>query len=225
MEVITTSTIENLVDGVIVVSYIKRTYKDKKLTKEIYYNADFKLDSPFCDGEYKPAHIEYVYGSKYEYWYKDGKQHRDGGLPASILYHKNGLKRYESWYQNGHQHRDGDLPAQIEYYENGFKQYERWYFIDKLCRDNDKPNLIKYDDSGNIIEEQWFDSKHGTHRGGNKPAVIKYNSSGEIIETKYFINGREYDIDDPRKLLCYRIEYLKKDNLIKINKFIDSLKE
>jgi hypothetical protein len=57
-------------------------------------------------------------GSKY--WFKDGKQHRDGDKPAVIL--ANGSKW---WYKDGKLHRDGDEPAVIcadgskEYWVNG----------------------------------------------------------------------------------------------------------
>jgi hypothetical protein len=51
------------------------------------------------------------------YWYKDGKLHRDGDLPA--IEYANSL-RY--WYKDGKLHRDGDLPA-VEY-ASGTKE---WY--------------------------------------------------------------------------------------------------
>ena len=57
-------------------------------------------------------------------WYKNGKYHRDGDLPA--IEFNNGTKY---WYKNDKYHRDGDLPA-IEYangyklwYKNGIKYY------------------------------------------------------------------------------------------------------
>ena len=39
-------------------------------------------------------------------WYKDGKLHRDGDLPA--IEWADGTR---SWYKNDERHRDGDLPA------------------------------------------------------------------------------------------------------------------
>ena len=41
-------------------------------------------------------------------WYRDGKLHRGGDLPAGI--YANGTLM---WYKQGKQHRDGDLPAVI----------------------------------------------------------------------------------------------------------------
>jgi hypothetical protein len=73
-----------------------------------------------------PAEIYYKNGHKTsEWWYKDGKEHRDGDLPAAIWY-ENGNKTIERWYKDGKEHRDGDLPAEI-YYKNGQKTNECWY--------------------------------------------------------------------------------------------------
>jgi hypothetical protein len=52
-----------------------------------------------------------------QFWFKNGKRHRDNDLPALI--ETNGAKR---WYKNGIRHRDNDLPAVI--FPNGFQQ---WY--------------------------------------------------------------------------------------------------
>jgi hypothetical protein len=43
-----------------------------------------------------------------QYWYKEGKRHRDGDLPAVIYSDGN-----QHWYKEGKLHRDGDLPAVI----------------------------------------------------------------------------------------------------------------
>ncbi len=59
------------------------------------------------------------YALDIESWYNaDGKQHRDGDLPALIWYeyHK---KDREYWYRDGKKHRD-DGPAEI-WYVNGQK--------------------------------------------------------------------------------------------------------
>ena len=58
-------------------------------------------------------------------WYKEGKLHRDGDLPAVIW--ADGDKE---WYKEGKWHRDGDLPAVIQadgrqYWFKDGRQY--WY--------------------------------------------------------------------------------------------------
>ncbi len=63
-------------------------------------------------GRYKI--VEWANGSK-EYW-KDGKRHRDGDLPA--LEWASGSKEY---WKDGKRHRDGDLPA-LEW-ASGYKEY------------------------------------------------------------------------------------------------------
>ena len=45
---------------------------------------------------------------KVKKWFKDGKLHRDGDLPAVIT--SDGTR---IWYRHGKRHRDGDLPAVI----------------------------------------------------------------------------------------------------------------
>ena len=62
--------------------------------------------------------------NKNQYWFKNGKRHRDNDLPAVI--YPSGT---QYWYQNGLKHRDNDLPAIIfangtkEWYKNGLKYF------------------------------------------------------------------------------------------------------
>jgi hypothetical protein len=57
-----------------------------------------------------------------QYWYKNGKAHRDNDLPAIIYIDKTRI-----WCKNGNYHRDNDLPAVIWWdgdqfwYKNGIK--------------------------------------------------------------------------------------------------------
>ena len=73
---------------------------------------------------------------KYQVWYKNGKRHREGDLPA-IEY----LGGRKEWYQNGQLHREGDLPA-IENYD-GTKE---WWKNGKQHREGDLP-VVVYSDS------------------------------------------------------------------------------
>ena len=114
-----------------------------------------------------------------EYWYKNGKLHRDNDLPAAIslrsqCWYKNGeIHRendlpavtspngYQGWYKNGEFHRDNDLPAIIS--PNG---YQAWYKNGKLHRDTDLPSVI-YPDG----YQEWY--KNGVlFRDNNLPAII-----------------------------------------------------
>jgi antitoxin component YwqK of YwqJK toxin-antitoxin module len=61
----------------------------------------------------------------YERWYRDGKLHRDGVLPA-VTWYEDGQKFCERWFRNGELHRDGDAPAEINYENNEIIQ-EYWY--------------------------------------------------------------------------------------------------
>lgn len=41
-------------------------------------------------------------------WYRDGRRHRDGDLPAF-----EGIRGVECWYKDGRLHRDNNLPAVV----------------------------------------------------------------------------------------------------------------
>ena len=93
-------------------------------------------------------------------WYKNGKLHRDGDLPAAI--DADGTLH---WYKNGEPHRDDNKPAVIradgtlEWYKNG-----DWH------RDGDKPVWIW--ENGTLI---W--SKNGLNHRVLGPAVIDGNNN------------------------------------------------
>jgi hypothetical protein len=67
-----------------------------------------------------------------QFWYKEGKLHRDGDLPALIE-----LDGDQEWWKEGQIHRDGDLPARI--YADGTKG---WYKEGQIHRDDDLPAFI-----------------------------------------------------------------------------------
>jgi hypothetical protein len=67
-----------------------------------------------------------------QYWYKEGKLHRDGDLPAVIS--ENGD---QIWCKEGKRHRDCDLPAVINGDRDRF-----WYKEGEKHRDGDLPAVI-----------------------------------------------------------------------------------
>jgi hypothetical protein len=69
-----------------------------------------------------------------QYWYLNGKYHRDNDLPAVI--YANGD---QYWCQNGKCHRDNNLPAFI-----GVNGDQEWYRNDVRHRD-DGPAVIRAD--------------------------------------------------------------------------------
>ena len=89
------------------------------------------------------------------YWYKDGKLHRTGDLPA--VEWAGGSRE---WYKDGNLHRAGDLPA-IECADGT----RAWYKEGKRHRAGDKPAVEWADGS-----REWYkDGKR--HRAGDKPAI------------------------------------------------------
>jgi antitoxin component YwqK of YwqJK toxin-antitoxin module len=63
----------------------------------------------------------------YEYFYKNDQRHREGDLPAVIIYRVDGSVKYEYFYKNDQRHREGDLPAEIRYRVDGSISYEYFY--------------------------------------------------------------------------------------------------
>ena len=60
-----------------------------------------------------------------QFWFKDGKLHRDRDLPAIV-----GWDGDKSWWRHGLCHRDGDLPSSV--YADGA---QRWTKDAQLHRD------------------------------------------------------------------------------------------
>jgi hypothetical protein len=111
----------------------------------------------------------------YQYWFKNGKIHRDNDLPAAI--YSNGD---QCWYKNGKKHRDNDLPAEI--YANG---YQFWYKNGLIHRDNDLPAVIF--PSGH---QYWYQNGK-KHRDNDLPAEI--TSIGDLY---WYINGKAHREND-----------------------------
>ena len=66
-----------------------------------------------------------------KYFNKHGKLHRDGDLPALIMYTQEATVYYKEYKQNGKLHREGGKPATISYDQNGKITVEE-YFIDDI---------------------------------------------------------------------------------------------
>jgi len=123
--------------------------------------------------KYWKIHTKYdVKENKYcTRWYRNGKEHRDGDLPAVVL--ANG----KEWWKNGERHRDGDLPA-IEYVIGT----KCWYKNGELHRDGDLPAVV----CANGGKEWWKNGKQ--HRDGDLPAIV-HNNNGYL---RWFKNGVRY---------------------------------
>jgi len=106
-----------------------------------------------------------------KWYYKNGKLHRDGDLPA--IENRDGEKHY---YKNGKRHRDGNLPAvelpngMIRYYKNG-----------KQHRDGNLPAVELPDGT------KYYYKNGELHRDGDLPAIEFSDGDKE-----YWKNGIEY---------------------------------
>jgi hypothetical protein len=112
---------------------------------------------------------EVVSSSETQFWYKDGKQHRDNDLPAVI--YRNGT---QEWYKNGLRHRDNDLPAIIN--SNGSQE---WY---KDGRKNWDTTTAVFDYGPQSDLTTGFQVTFGSrmHNGDEKPSEIYYANGGEL---------------------------------------------
>jgi antitoxin component YwqK of YwqJK toxin-antitoxin module len=95
-----------------------------------------------------------------QFWYKNGKFHRDNDLPAMIF-----SDGRQFWFKNGQMHRDNDLPATI--YPNG--QLQEWFQNGKFHRDNDLPAVIFSNG-----HQSWYNNGE-IHRDNDLPAIILAN--------------------------------------------------
>jgi antitoxin component YwqK of YwqJK toxin-antitoxin module len=191
------------------------TRRGEPLTKGFY--VDGELHS--IDGE--PAYIQYTPEGDVEgiTYYKNGKGHRAGDKPASILYWADDTdnvymqywsidgiltKSTEHWrdgklmkemYHNSKAdyHRDEDKPAVTIYSIDGTtKNYEEYYKNGERHRDGDKPAGVTYYNDGKTLSQEIWMQDDEWHREG-KPAIISYDRDGNVTDESYYKNGTEVD--------------------------------
>lgn len=78
-----------------------------------------------------------IYKKGDKVWYKEGRVHRDGDLPAIIR-----VSGKQEWWQNNRQYRDNDLPTIISSSGN-----QIWRYFGVLHRDRDLPAVISINDN------------------------------------------------------------------------------
>ena len=150
-------------------------------------------------------------GSGQQQFFKEGKLHRDGDLPAKIGFWKDGTVRFEEFYKEGFQHRDGDLPAEVWYYSDGKVWYELFYKEGLQHRDGGLPAKIYYYSDGTVASESFYENwvllrsieyyadgtvkykdfyKEGKlHRDAGLPAKIFYEKDGTVLKEEFYNKG------------------------------------
>jgi antitoxin component YwqK of YwqJK toxin-antitoxin module len=89
-------------------------------------------------------------------YYKNGKLHRNGDLPAKISFSEDGNRNSEEWYRLGQLHRNKG-PARIGYHDNGEIYYLEFLTNGKYNRENtDLPSMIEYTEENELKYEAWF---------------------------------------------------------------------
>jgi hypothetical protein len=167
--------------------------------EEYEQSAEFKLGEPvevkFADGTgYKRATI----GD--QYWFKDGKLHRDGDRPAVICANGN---RY--WYKDGKLHRDGDRPAAMYadgsqfYYKNGMYYTPE---IEILENQEDVDNIInnfqfdRVEKVMKVLNWEWIDA------GIPSIEQIRDKARSLLIEAKRYVSTSTKFESEYRVSIC-----------------------
>jgi hypothetical protein len=175
----------------------------------------------------KPVQVKFADGTGYsrysdgdQFWYKNGKRHRDGDLPAVIWANGN-----QYWYKDGKLHRDGDLPAVIHakrsqyWYKDGVqytpkKQYANFKEFEKS--DEYKlgaPVEVKFADGigykRNTRGDQFWYKNGKLHRDGDLPAVI-YATGDQL----WYKNGKLHrDGDLPAAIYADGSQFYYKNSM------------
>lgn len=129
-------------------------------------------------------------------YYKDGKEHREGDLPAIIYFYKDGTCALEKWRKNGMSHRHNDQPAYIMYYKNGNVRQEVWSLDDYRYRRDKPADIIYYRNGTKKIVRYYWAGKNLSHNG--LPAKITYYPNGEVksIVHKYLPTLPNYEPEE-----------------------------
>ncbi len=87
-------------------------------------------------------------------YFHKGKMHRVDG-PASLEFHFLGHYAYLHYYRYGRLHRAGDLPAAIVFGHSGTVQSVQYMQHGHTHRESG-PAYIRYNGSGNPIDQRWY---------------------------------------------------------------------
>jgi ribosomal protein L25 (general stress protein Ctc) len=175
----------------------------------------------------KPVQVKFADGTGYErdeygtqFWYKDGKLHRDGNLPATIyargtqFWYKNGVnytpkKQYANFeeFEQSDEYKLGK-PVQVKFpdgtsYEKDSNGDQWWCKDGNLHRDGDLPAVIW------AIGGQFWYKNGEPHRNGDLPAIIYANG-----DQYWYKNGKLHrDEDLPAVILARGDQYWYKDGV------------
>lgn len=150
------------------------------------------------DGE--PSGFLYrINGSYREVWHKNGKEHRDGDLPAVLERKDDGRISGQTWKQDGLEHRLGN-PSSTQ--QDSREYWEHWSIKGNSHRENGPSNLSVYAD-GTV--HQHFSREGKTFREDGKPTKAFFYPNGKpeylewVTETKqttdYTRDGKPYRVN------------------------------
>lgn len=92
-------------------------------------------------------------------YYKDGKLHRDGDLPAVVQVWKDG-RTFHAYFKEDNLHRDGDLPGTIIFNKSGDVEVAKWVTEGRVIRTETGPlKDYKLSDQHHLIRPVIIDGK------------------------------------------------------------------
>lgn len=136
------------------------------------------------------------------YYNSKGKLHREGDLPAELLFYKNGLLKSEKYMLNGKKNRNQAKPAFIKYNKDGQVIYLGYFVNDKFHKINE-PALIKYHDNGQIEELKYYVNGIYKRDDHTLPCHIVYFNSGKLKTEEFFYNGKLHRSKDLPAFISY----------------------
>ena len=113
-------------------------------------------------------------------WYRNGKEHREGGKPSYVKFYPDGRVEIERWFVSNVPYRENGEPTTITYHPCGGVKMMLWRGDGRLCED--LPSVVSYYPSGALASQEWHDEGGSLHREGCKPSAIYYFEDGSVKE-------------------------------------------
>lgn len=164
-------------------------YNDGRISTICCYkkNTNLMLHNP--DG---PAYVSYYPpdNSYEEKYYIDGRQHRDGDLPATIFVWSGTVVR-EQYMMDDVLHRENDLPADIIYRDGVVVAYYK-YYKNNLHSVTGPAQFIRFD-NGKINLSYYVNGKKLSQSAFNKKYFPDlYNK--QQLDKPIYIRGKKYKV-------------------------------
>jgi hypothetical protein len=121
--------------------------------------------------------------------------HRSGGLPATVVWHDNGVMSRREYVVADQYHREGGVPAVQVWDRHGTLMRELYYEADKLHRAGGEPATRTWDMHGNLLTEEYRE-RDELHRIGGLPALQHWDAQGRLLRVEYYEHDKLHRADN-----------------------------